>query len=157
MDAKTLGELFDRHAAALTLYARQWCGSAEDVVQEAYVRLARQGAVAGPAGPWLFRTVRNAAIDAGRAEARRRRHEAEAARRPRFEPTHAGLDGDDVADALARLPAEEREAITLHLWGGLSFADAAPVMGASASSVHRWYQQGLARLRERMSAAKGEP
>jgi hypothetical protein len=37
-----LGRLFDRHAAALELYARQWCDAAEDVVQEALIELVGQ-------------------------------------------------------------------------------------------------------------------
>ena len=34
-----LGELLDRHGAALVLFARQFCASPEDVVQEAFVQL----------------------------------------------------------------------------------------------------------------------
>ena len=36
------------------------------------------------------------------------------------------------------------------LWGGLSFEQIAEVSGSSTSSVHRWYQKGLAALRERL-------
>jgi DNA-directed RNA polymerase specialized sigma24 family protein len=35
-----LGRLLDRHADALLLYARQWCDPAEDVVQDAFVKLS---------------------------------------------------------------------------------------------------------------------
>ena len=37
-----LGRLLDEHGAALVLYARQWCASPDDVVQEALIQLARQ-------------------------------------------------------------------------------------------------------------------
>ena len=43
-----LGRLFDEHAAALVLYARQWCESAEDVVQEAF--LSQRGSEPRPIG-----------------------------------------------------------------------------------------------------------
>src|SRR5437763_352252 len=68
MGPERLGFLLDRHAAALELYARQWCALPEDVVQEAFLKLARQ--VTPPAQPlaWLYRVVRNGAISAGRAE-----------------------------------------------------------------------------------------
>ena len=42
MDAQRLIQLIDTHAAALVLYARQWCDAPDDVVQEAYIKLAGQ-------------------------------------------------------------------------------------------------------------------
>ena len=74
-----LGRLLDAHGAALTLYARQWCGTPEDVVQEAFVQLARQSCLPDQAVAWLYRVVRNTAISAARSDSRRRRHEAAAA------------------------------------------------------------------------------
>ena len=41
MGPEQLGELVDRHAAALVLYARQWCACPEDVVQTAFLKLVR--------------------------------------------------------------------------------------------------------------------
>jgi hypothetical protein len=41
INPELLARLFDRHAPALALYARQWCGTPEDVVQDAFVKLAR--------------------------------------------------------------------------------------------------------------------
>src|SRR4051794_41948681 len=79
MDPDQLGRLIDRLAAALELYARQWCDEPEDVVQEAFVKLAAQAAEPQNAAAWLFRAVKNGAINAGIAGRRRRRHEADAA------------------------------------------------------------------------------
>ena len=79
MDPERLGTLIDRHADALELYARQWSDAAEDVVQEAFVALSRQRVEPEYPAAWLFRTVRNRAINAGTAARRRRRHEARAA------------------------------------------------------------------------------
>ena len=42
MDPDHLGYLLDRYLPALVLYARQWCRAPEDVVQEAFIKLARQ-------------------------------------------------------------------------------------------------------------------
>jgi RNA polymerase sigma factor (sigma-70 family) len=154
MDVAQFGQLVDEHAAALMLYARQFCAAPEDVVQEAFLKLFRQATPPAPLMPWLFRVVRNGACSAARSEQRRRRRETQAARRapswfqPRFD---AALDGADVTAALESLPAEEREAITLHLWGGLTFAEIAEVVGSSSSSVHRVYAEGLRRLRERLN------
>lgn len=154
MDANFLAAAVERHAAALTLYARQWTAAPEDVVQEAFVKLARLQTSPEPVAPWLFRAVRNAALSAARSEQRRKRHESRAAqRKPAWfvAPDETVLDAATVTKWLQALPAEQREVITLHLWGGLSFADIGAVMDCSASSVHRSYQAGLESLRGRIT------
>lgn len=157
MDAARLAELLERHGPALTLYARQWSVAPEDCVQEAFVALARQTALPDPVAPWLFRVVRNAALAAARSDRRRKHHEARAAERQRawFVPVDdAQIDGATVTAWLQTLPADQREVITMHLWGGLSFADIGEVMDASASSAFRWYQAGLESLRGRITCLK---
>ena len=59
-----LGRLFDRHAAVLELYARQFCDCPEDVVQETLIELAGQPRSPDDPAAWLFRVVRNKAISA---------------------------------------------------------------------------------------------
>lgn len=148
-----LGRLLDEHGAALVLYARQWCSSAEDVVQEAFIQLARQPAPPDKLLPWLYRVVRNGAISASRGARRRRRHEAEAAfpRDAWFEPAEGNrLDAVLAARWLESLPTEQREVIVARLWGGLSFQEIADLVGTSSSSAHRRYEAGLTALRERM-------
>ncbi len=68
-----LGRLYREHAAALRLYVRQWPGGDEDLVQDAFVKLAQQSPAPEQVLPWLYRVVRNGALAAGRGEARRRR------------------------------------------------------------------------------------
>ena len=75
MTPELLGRLVDDHAAALTLFARQWCAAPEDVVQEAFVKLAAQRPLPNDPVAWLFRVVRNGASSAARADRRRRLHE----------------------------------------------------------------------------------
>jgi RNA polymerase sigma-70 factor (ECF subfamily) len=153
MGPEQLGHLVDHHAAALVLYARQWCATAEDVVQEAFVKLAGQRAPPEQALAWLYRVVRNGALSAARAERRRRQHEARAAERAPawFLPTEGeGLDAEAAAAALQTLPAEQREVLVARLWGGLTFEQIAAVSGLSASAAHRHYHAGLDSLRERL-------
>jgi len=73
---ETLTRLLDQHTAALVLYARQWCDAPEDVVQEAFLALLREPAVPENVVGWLYRVVRNRAINASRSSGRRQRHEA---------------------------------------------------------------------------------
>jgi RNA polymerase sigma factor (sigma-70 family) len=153
MGPKVLRKLVDEHAAALVLYARQWCAAPEDVVQEAFLKLVAQRRPPEQVVPWLYRVVRNGAISAGRAEQRRRRHEARAAQRAPawFLPAHGtGLDREAATTALQALPLEQREIIVAHLWGGLTFEQVGELTGQSASSAHRAYAAGLAALRERL-------
>ena len=153
MGPEQLGRLIDAHAAALTLYARQWCAAPEDVVQEAFVKLA--GCRPPPDNPaaWLHRVVRHAASSAARSEKRRRTHERRAAGRAAswFLPSEgADLDARQAAQALEQLPLEMREPLVAHLWGGLTFEQIGELIGASASTAHRRYLAGLEALRERL-------
>ena len=144
----------ERHGAALKLYARQWSAAPEDIVQEAFVKLTSQKTCPEPLAPWLFRVVRNLALNAARSEQRRKRHEKQAGERLEawfIASDDVALDAATVTQWLQTLAAEQREVITLHLWAGLTFAEIAAVMGSSASGVHRVYQAGLESLRRRIT------
>lgn len=156
MDAEYLGRLLDEHAAALELYARQWCAAPEDVVQEAFLQLVRQTKLPTLVVPWLYRVVRNGAMSAARSAGRRRHHEAAVAIRD--EAWFIGIDGarldaQSATAALSALPIEERETIVAHLWGGLTFEQIAELTETSSSTAHRRYEAGLLVLRERLGAA----
>jgi RNA polymerase sigma-70 factor (ECF subfamily) len=133
MDARRLAELIDSHATALVLYARQWCAAPEDVVQEAFCKLAASRSWPDDPAAWLFRVVRNAAIDAGRSERRRQLREA-------------------AVTALESLPAEQREVIIARLWGGITFEQFGQIAGCSASSAHRRFEAGIEELRKKLGA-----
>jgi len=152
MSPMQLANLFDAHAPALLLYARQWGASGEDLVQDAFVKLAGQRTPPAEVVPWLYRVVRNAAIDAGKLQHRRTRREQIVARSTAWfaEADIEGLDAATAADALQSLPLEAREVIVAHLWGGLTFEQIAALAGTSASTAYRHYQAGLDRLREKL-------
>ena len=148
-----LGHLMDEHAAALVLYARQWCSAPEDVVQEAFIKLVAQPGTPANVVPWLYRVVRNAALSAARSARRRAYHETVAAAQAPawFAPSEGvGLDAQAATTALQGLPLELRETIVAHLWGGLTFEQIAELTGSSSSTTHRWYLAGLSALRERL-------
>jgi RNA polymerase sigma factor (sigma-70 family) len=153
MGPELLGPLIDAHAAALVLYARQWCAAPEDVVQEAFLKLAAIDPPPRRLLPWLYAVVRNGALSAARSERRRRTYEGRAAARaPAWfvsaEPT--GLDAATATAALAELPPEQREAIVAHLWGGLTFDEVAELTDTSAATAYRRYAAGLAALRDKL-------
>jgi RNA polymerase sigma-70 factor (ECF subfamily) len=150
MSPAVLARLIDVHAAPLVLYARQWCDEPEDVVQEGFVKLACQGQAPQDAVAWLYRVVRNGALDAAKRARRRQRRESAAARPVRWfvEPDVDGLDAETAVAALQRLPPEQREIIVARHWGGLSFEQIAVVAGCSASTAFRRYTAGVEILRQ---------
>src|SRR5689334_8001207 len=117
MEPTALGRLYRQHAPALRLYARQWGDSGEDLVQEAFVRLAQQSPPPEQVLPWLYRVVRNAALMAQRTAARRRQREQRASKPEAwFTTAEDRLDGDEATRRLAELPLDLREVIVPRLW-----------------------------------------
>jgi RNA polymerase sigma-70 factor (ECF subfamily) len=154
---------FERYGPKLLLCARYWTRSladAEDVVQEAFVRFWRhQRQLGGAPQALLFTSVRRAAIDLARRNARRgaREERAEGGQEwtePVFETL---LEGDDrrqaIEAALRRLPAEQREVLTLKIWGELTFGQIADQLGISPNTAASRYRYALGALREALTAA----
>ena len=159
MEPDRIVALIDSLASGLRLFARQWTGSPEDVVQDAFVALTTLADEPREPTAWLYRAVRNGAINAGIAERRRKRRETVAgSQTPRwFEadttaPDINGIDPAAAQAALADLPDPQREVIVAHLWGGLTFDQIATLTGTSSSTAHRLYRAGLQTLRNHLEA-----
>jgi DNA-directed RNA polymerase specialized sigma24 family protein len=84
MGPTEFAQLVDAHGPALQLYARQWCDVPEDVVQDAFVKLFTARERPTDVAAWLYRVVRNAAMDAAKTSRRRKKREAAAARPERW-------------------------------------------------------------------------
>ena len=151
IDAELLGRLLDEHGPALALYAAQWTEAADDCVQEALVELARQPTAPEHVVAWLYRVVKNRALNASRGERRRREREARSMAY-RFVATHhmppGGYDVVAVVEALERLEAKERELVVMRVWGGLTYDQIGEALSISTATAHRRYQQTLEKLRE---------
>jgi RNA polymerase sigma factor (sigma-70 family) len=154
VDATLIAEMFDRHASALALYASQWTTAADDCVQEALVELARQPVAPDNPTAWLYRVVRNRALNAARSARRRSAHERAAAE---AWPTRRSAPSDpattaSIAESLAALEPEARQIVVLRVWGGLAWQEIAELVGGSKSAAQRHYVQALEQLRKH-----GEP
>lgn len=148
-----IARLFDRHAAALELFAAQWISAPADIVQEAFLQLVRQGRVPDRPAAWLYRVVRNGAISAVRRDARRHRNEQAAIGQARLRLEVDGespIDAELAARALEALPDEKREVVIARIWGGLTFEEIGEFASISSSEAHRRYEAGLASLRKRL-------
>jgi RNA polymerase sigma factor (sigma-70 family) len=151
-----MSRLVSQRAAGLALYARQFLeggdasAAAEDVVQEALTALMSERRAPEDPVAWMFRAVRNAAIDYGRSAGRRRRREREVAeaRGEWFEPAvDAPIDAVAAEGALRVLPAEARQIVVLRIWGEQGFAAIARIMGLGVSTVHERYTAALQQMR----------
>jgi RNA polymerase sigma-70 factor (ECF subfamily) len=144
--------LVDNHGPALILFARQLCHAPEDVVQDAFVKLVAQREQPRDVLPWLYRVVRNGALDAAKMARRRVRREQATARPERWfvEQTIDGLDAETAVMALQSLPVEQREVIVARIWGGLNFEQIAEVAGCSASTAFRRFSAGIDLLRKEL-------
>jgi RNA polymerase sigma-70 factor (ECF subfamily) len=148
---------FDRHGAALVLFARQWAPdhtSAEDIVQEAFVRFWRSRHQANDSTAYLFACVRHCALDWQRSRQRQSKREEFAARteaEPLFEcPFEHAERFSALATALTELPEEQREVVIMKIWGDLSFAQIAEALGTSLNTTASRYRYGLDKLRRQL-------
>ena len=146
-----LKRLYDRHASALRLYARTWCRSPDDALQEAMIELASQSEMPSEPVAWLYRAVRFRAINLHRSE--RRRHEREQVVADQKEPffirdPSTDIDIAELETALQRLTEPNREIVVARVWGGLSFQQIADLTHLSSSSVHRHYRDSLEELKQ---------
>jgi RNA polymerase sigma factor (sigma-70 family) len=147
-----LAELLAEHAPALALFAAQWTDAADDCVQEALIRLAGQAVWPDNPVGWLYRVVKNQAINQARSVDRRRRHEELAwrLRQDTSGASEATIDAATLAAALDSLDPPLREVLVAKVWGKLTLEQIAEVVGSSKSAVHRRYEAALAALRDKL-------
>src|SRR5262245_42696142 len=75
IDGPQLAKLIESQAASLQLWVRSRCESCEDVVQEAFCRLAVQEPAPDNPTAWLYRVCRNLAEKQRLSDVRRRKRE----------------------------------------------------------------------------------
>ena len=124
---------------------------AEDVAQEAFLRLHRHGldfANDGATGAWLYRVTVNLCFDRTRS----RRPSQELLDVPSLERSaEAAVLMEEkkrrLMAALAMLPTRERAAVVLREIEGLSTAEVAAALGSSEVTVRSQISRALVRLR----------
>ena len=161
-DAAAFDALYTRHGRAAFALAYRVLNdpeAAEDVVQEAFLTVWRRAESyqqeRGSARAWLLTVVRNRSIDYIRAREARPRIAGDLE-----EVSRVAAAGDDPADdvlrrvegvavraALAELPPEQREAVELAFFSGLSYSEIAERTGAPLGTVKSRMRLAMVRLR----------
>ena len=137
--------LYERHAAKIQSYCRHQLGSreeAEDAVQTTFMNAFRalgRGVVPESEAAWLFKIAENVCLSRRRSSWRRNRIESPSD----FDVIEEVVPGPSrqrdeligIEDALAGMPEQQRRAILLREWQGLSYREIAEELEVSQSAV----------------------
>ena len=163
-DKAALAELYDRFSRPLYSTALRVVSDraeAQDLVHDAFITLwdkaAEFDARRGSAFAWAVTLVRNRAID--RVRMRRRRQEILTASAPAdlgYDETASSADdsavlGDEaraVRAAIATLPLEQKRAVELAFFGGLTQQEIAARLAEPLGTVKARIRRGLLKLRD---------
>ena len=163
-DEAALGSLYDRYRLILfgllvrILSSRE---EAEDILQEVFIQVWKKAGdfdeLRGKPFTWLVTLARSRAIDRLRLLSARDRVAVAAARDAPEEASDAALDAfrseqrQIVAEALAELPEEQRRALMLAYFEGLTQSEIAARLGSPLGTVKTRMRSGMIKLRGLLS------
>jgi RNA polymerase sigma-70 factor (ECF subfamily) len=169
-DQLALHALYERaHRVVFTLIMRITANreTAEeltiDVFHDVWRRAARYDAANGTVLGWIMNQARSRAIDRLRFESRQKRSHGDDVK----PPAEAAADPHDVIElreqgealrvALAVLTPDERQAIELTFFGGLTHAEAAARLKQPLGTIKTRIRSGLHKLRHALTTAVEKP
>ncbi len=161
---EALAEAYRRHGGAVVGLARRVTGDAteaEDVAQDVFVRLwdhpDRFDASRGSLRTYLLTMAHSRAVDTVRSKSARWDRE----RRDAVSTAGAGYDvdlevwdlalADQVAQAMAALPDDERRAIELAYFGSHTYREVARLLAQPEGTVKSRIRSGLRRMRRSLT------
>lgn len=162
-DESALRELMERYGGIVLGVARRVVAEqsfAEEVAQDAFVALWRRPGAFDPTRgslqSFLVGIARNKAIDLVRREEsmRRRTDEliAEVATRPTSTTMDRVHDVADLSDAMAALPATQRDAIALAYFGGRTYREVASELDIPEGTAKTRLRDGLSKMKKSMTS-----
>jgi RNA polymerase sigma-70 factor (ECF subfamily) len=174
LDAGDLMAVVAHYQSPLLRYVGQMLGridhEAEDIVQEAFVRLHRQVAGHGSGSvkhltTWLFRVTHNLTIDMLRQRSRGRGSPETTVDPSVLSEEQAADELDALGEVLrqearqvalrelAQLGEQQRQVVLLKVIQGMTLRQVAEVVGVSVSLVNHRLNQGLTELARRLRRA----
>ena len=127
--------------------------SAEDAIHDAFCRSFRLKESPRNLKAYMFRSVRNAAIDQRRKQARIVSMSDEYIFNSTVGPQQLleqKLTKKQLANALLELSDDERETIVQHLYADLTFREISQLRSRPMGTITSWYHRGLSKLRQRL-------
>ena len=167
-DEQALAELYDRFggvAYGLALRVLRDDSLAQDAVQEAFLAVWRTAdrflAERAKASTWILTLVHRRAVDLVRRQERRRGEPLESVPEPVAseqveEQATIRFQRQVVQEALRRLPPEQREALELGYYAGLTQSELAERLGQPLGTIKSRMFTGLTRLRDQLAQARLE-
>ncbi len=169
-DPRAMEALYDRYggvAFALALRILRERGAAEDVVQEAFLNVWRQGASydtrRGTVRTWLLTVVHHRAIDRIRSQKAKVRDDVAiddapmlTAKEDTWKSVSETLEREQIRTALDTLPKEQRQVVELAYFGGLSHSEIAERMGIPLGTVKGRMRLALDKLRDALRVPEGQ-
>lgn len=119
--------------------------TANDVVHDAFIAVYRRWEELDEPGPYLNRCVLNGCRGVHRQRTRQRRL------LPRLADSSASSEDEHLDDVLAQLPFNQRAAVVLRFYGGLTTEQIAAELGCAPGSVGPWITRALAKLRKALA------
>lgn len=155
--------LFAESRDALRRYVRRLVRSgetAEDIVQEAFLRTYERGGGAHTPRAFLFSTARNLATDRRRHERAVSAHSVSHLEELRALGAAGALEDVLIADeasrhlkhAIDRLPPQSQAVLTLKVLHGYSYKEIAAILGLAEKTVEKHIGRGLDRVHTYLSA-----
>ncbi len=168
-DSSALATLYDRHASSMLALAKRivvTSSAAEDIVQEVFLEAWKKARSYDPSRggvkSWLLLRTRSRSIDFRRTASQSRA----ATVSDDFWAEHAGAPISDISfapdqirvrRAMSALPKDQREALLLGYFEGLSSSEIALRVGAPVGTVKTRVAAALSKLRAALSDRPGEP
>jgi RNA polymerase sigma-70 factor (ECF subfamily) len=144
--------LYEKHGAALAAYACCFGldhASAQDVIHQLFVKILGEK-ISAPRAPlaYLYRGTRNASLNLIRS----RKRETDLANTDLWlvHPYRGHEEILNLQNALKDLPEEQREAVFLKIWSGMTFLEIAEVTETPLNTVASRYRYALEKLRNRL-------
>jgi RNA polymerase sigma-70 factor (ECF subfamily) len=167
-DAAALGALYDRHAPHMLAMAKRivvTSSAAEDIVQDVFLEAWKKARSYDPerggVKSWLLLRTRSRCIDFRRAADQSRastvgddfwaEHATASANDASFVPDHGA-----IRRALSDLPKEQREALWLGYFEGLSSSEIASKLGCPVGTIKTRVAAALSKLRAALADPMGE-
>jgi RNA polymerase sigma-70 factor (ECF subfamily) len=161
-DAEAFAVLYDRHGRTAYSLAYRMMGerqAAEDLVQEAFLKLWRSAASYRPerasVRTWLLAIVHNQAIDQLRSSASQRRMQDKVeASAPRVQPSEAfkeswrNVQREQVREALKSLPQEQLKVLELAYFSGYTHVEIAELLDLPLGTVKGRMRLGLKKVKD---------